>query len=451
MSKGNMLLGHARGKVGDLVFSRTNGKQVTRARAAVVKNPKTDAQKIQRTLMNTIAQAYSKMLAITDHSFEGVKSGQDSMAYFMRVNLNKLREYLSSEIAAGYDLGSIYAFSPMGTNVFSVNSYVIAKGQLPSLGVGFIGATAATIGGISANTYGDVINSLGLQRGDQLTFVAIDGDTQGNTAFNFARVILSPTGADGAELSLDTPFIDSNAISSPNNRNEGSFNTLTFDNGTISFNFNGRAVMAAAVIVSRLGSTGWQRSNTELAQNVTAVAGTQYSMQEALDYVDNSELGTRSDLYLNNAGRTDAVNIVSGTNFAAVTYDGTAVTLVGTGYGSVTVVDSQDPSDTQVVTAFGAYDSNGNFHVIADGNTTSRAYGKFMINPRGYTDGRGGEYAAAWSSWNVTNELLAADKNASVGLFNQTTSQGTSSEPGQPFYGWMVQNGVSPTVYVVVP
>ena len=41
MAKGNMLLGFSRGSVGDLTFYRRNSQQVTRARARVVKNPKT--------------------------------------------------------------------------------------------------------------------------------------------------------------------------------------------------------------------------------------------------------------------------------------------------------------------------------------------------------------------------------------------------------------------------
>ena len=92
MSKGNMLLGHARGKVGSLVFSRANGKQIVRAKADVVANPQTEAQVIQRIMLNTVAQAYSKMASICDHSFQGVQKGAKSMSYFMKVNLNKLRQ-----------------------------------------------------------------------------------------------------------------------------------------------------------------------------------------------------------------------------------------------------------------------------------------------------------------------------------------------------------------------
>ena len=72
MAKGNMLLGQAVGSLGDITFSRVNGKQVIKSKPSVVKNPQTEAQLIQRILMNTVIQAYSKMSEICDHSFEGI-------------------------------------------------------------------------------------------------------------------------------------------------------------------------------------------------------------------------------------------------------------------------------------------------------------------------------------------------------------------------------------------
>ena len=62
-----MLLGKARGSVGDLTFSVLNSEQITRAKAKSVKNPRTDAQMIQRLLMSTTVHAYSGMQEIVDH------------------------------------------------------------------------------------------------------------------------------------------------------------------------------------------------------------------------------------------------------------------------------------------------------------------------------------------------------------------------------------------------
>jgi len=52
-------------------------------------NPKTRAQMIQRIVMHTVMQAYSKMKEICDHSLEGVKKGQETMSLFMKENVQK--------------------------------------------------------------------------------------------------------------------------------------------------------------------------------------------------------------------------------------------------------------------------------------------------------------------------------------------------------------------------
>ena len=170
-----MLLGHARGKVGDLVFSRVNGQQVIRARAAVVKNPMTESQMIQRIILNTIIQAYSRMTEICDHSFEGIPNGQKCMSAFMRKNLSMLRSHVANERADGKLFDEIYAFSPKGMNNFAMNAYIVASGSLPQVEIESVsalnGAKIAITAAGATPTYEEVITSLGLQRGDQLTFI----------------------------------------------------------------------------------------------------------------------------------------------------------------------------------------------------------------------------------------------------------------------------------------
>lgn len=98
MSKGNMLLGYARGKVGDLVFSRLNGRQITRARNRSPKNPRTAAQMAQRAIMSTLGKAYSAGKEIFDHSFEGLKVGTENQSEFMKLNTNLFRNILVDEL-----------------------------------------------------------------------------------------------------------------------------------------------------------------------------------------------------------------------------------------------------------------------------------------------------------------------------------------------------------------
>lgn len=291
MSKGNMLLGHARGKVGDLVFSRSNGEQIVRARAAVVKNPQTRLQMIQRVIMATVMRAYSVMQPLADHSFEGVQAGQKSMSRFMAANINALRSRITS--ADPDALSEVYSFTPLGTQSVSYNSYILSSGSLPGVTVTLDGQTAAQFA-LPVNTYRGVIDHYGLQEGDQLTFVNMYPAQDGGAQMGYCRVILSPS--DG---NLDGAFIADGSVLNPNVANEGVFSSLVFEDGTVSFRVGGSQVGAAGVIVSRRSTDNtWRRSNCQLVVG-SAVFG--YSMWEALVVSENASLFADNPLYLNNA------------------------------------------------------------------------------------------------------------------------------------------------------
>lgn len=92
MSKGNMFLGYARGKVGDVVFSRTNGEQITRARNRHPANPRTDGQLATRAILATVGKAYSAGAFIFDHAFQGLKVGSGNQQRFMSANIQLFRQ-----------------------------------------------------------------------------------------------------------------------------------------------------------------------------------------------------------------------------------------------------------------------------------------------------------------------------------------------------------------------
>lgn len=98
MGKGNMFQGMARGKVGDVVFSRLNGQQVSRVRNRNPRNPRTNAQLMQRAVMATVMQAYSTGKEIFDHAFQGKSVGAHNMNMFMKLNADKLRSQLASDL-----------------------------------------------------------------------------------------------------------------------------------------------------------------------------------------------------------------------------------------------------------------------------------------------------------------------------------------------------------------
>lgn len=406
-----MLLGHARGKVGDLVFSRVNGQQVTRARAAVVKNPQTEAQMIQRIMLNTVIQAYSRMSEICDHSFEGIAQGQSSMSAFMKRNMAFLRQYVSDGVnISGYNFDDLYAFAPIGSNEFTMNPFIISSGSLPSVTIADISAlTGAKIAIESSGanpTYEDIITSLGLQRGDQLTFISQEAWTDRRAAFNYARVILDPRDADGEQLPLTTEFLSGTAINMPNPRNEGSEINYSFANGYLTFNRSDNSQFGAAVIVSRQKSDGtWLRSNT----SITLVAGTAQlvnsrSLQECLDLFAAGSIDVTNPLYLNNARRVTGASVASAQGFAATygyyptgaNFDtgkvANTVNLVAVRQGTV-------GNNPMVIVT----DDQGNEYGLYSSNTSSATYGKYLKT----MDYAGGGISSYWS--------------ASIGDTNNTT------------------------------
>lgn len=130
-----MLLGHARGKVGSVVFSRLNGKQITRALAEQVKNPRTDGQNAQRAIFATITTFAAAVRDVVDHSFQSIDEGQKSVNRFISVNTKKLRE--------AYLTGAKVDIMPKGEGLPYANIYRMSQGAL-GLQRLFIGGTPST-------------------------------------------------------------------------------------------------------------------------------------------------------------------------------------------------------------------------------------------------------------------------------------------------------------------
>lgn len=138
MSTGNLFQGMARGSVGDVTFSRLNGKQIARVRNRNPRNPKTNPQLYGRAIMATVMRAYSAGREIFDHSFEGVAVGAASQNRFLSLNNRVLREYLAADINnSALANKSINTF--VGPKVQSPvpGRYVISEG---SLDAGLFGA-----------------------------------------------------------------------------------------------------------------------------------------------------------------------------------------------------------------------------------------------------------------------------------------------------------------------
>lgn len=132
MAKGNMFQGMARGKVGDVVFSRNNGEQISRVRNRHPKNPRTNKQMYQRAVMATVMQAYAAGQEIFNHSFQGKSVGAENQRAFLSKNSKLLRGLLASEIEAGTTaLNCNVAVVAPGAITPTPNEYMISEGTYP--------------------------------------------------------------------------------------------------------------------------------------------------------------------------------------------------------------------------------------------------------------------------------------------------------------------------------
>lgn len=98
MAVGNLLLGMGRKKIGDVVFYRSNGKQCARARNRNPKNPKTDKQKVQRSIAANIQRLYSTGYDIFNHSFQGQIVGRGNQSSFVSRNMKILRSLVVDDL-----------------------------------------------------------------------------------------------------------------------------------------------------------------------------------------------------------------------------------------------------------------------------------------------------------------------------------------------------------------
>lgn len=379
MAKVGFWLKGSKGKLAGATMYKQNGETVMRE-VVTPSNPKTTAQLVQRIVMHTIMGSYSMMKEIVDHSFEGVKKGQDTMSYFMKQNVQFCREKIATMQQQGSSAYEMYNFAPLGMKGFTPNQYQVAMGSLPRINCNIMddAAQLAYISGFSANTYEDIIAKLGLRRGDQLTFCLINayGTEYGQCEFKFARVILDPTNADGTPAPLSSAFVGANGkINLPSVRNEGNFYFDFNASKQVTFGIDVNAGgFAAFVIASRKGSDDqWLRSTTYM----TYIEGANgaYNLGECLDMAKNgaSSVYTANALYLNNAGTSEGNTVAVDPTPTPGAASISAVTVRGDQMISGTVKSVQFANGTQfpqnVAVVVTAANANGKSVAILDGST----------------------------------------------------------------------------------
>ena len=209
MAKGNLFLGHARGRVGSIVFSRAYGKQITRTYAEQVANPKTLSQAIQRAVFATVTKTGSAIAEIVESSFDGFKNGSESRRAFVKENIALLRDMYNNE--------ENVVLIPKGTQIQVPNRLLVSKGSLGNVTCE-VGESVASDGYSEdyANVIGlkgEMINNVpcitlanlkdfnsNIKAGTQLTFLIYDIKDGSNNVLDgkwkYMRFVLSPTAKD---------------------------------------------------------------------------------------------------------------------------------------------------------------------------------------------------------------------------------------------------------------
>lgn len=311
MAKGNLLLGMGRGKLGDIVLSRAYGQQISRARAKVVKNPKTKGQQVQRIILATVTKAYSQMKSIVNHSWQGVSYGAASMNKFNQLNMDFLRNQLAANgLDNDAESPNNWAWFICPENQLAVpNRWAISRGTLPSVTFAPSYADADECVGVELSqtevpqsgtlSYETFAQQLGIEVGDQLTLCAIDSVGK----FHYGRFICSPSDGDTTKNVSDSSVWNERTINV-----EVSFADGKVDMDMQSLIDGGVHAVAFGLILSRKQGTTWQRSNSDMVIWNLDFSGIADSMNDALFDLESGSLDFASPYYLNNANQQQATS-----------------------------------------------------------------------------------------------------------------------------------------------
>lgn len=182
MAKDNLFLGFGRGKVGDVVFYRSNGTQITRARNRNPRNPNSVPQRVVRAVNASVSRLYSIGQEIFNHSFEGAATPADNQRRFNSLNINLLRGLIADDLNSGRVDGACLA--RVGARGLSAavpfNGMQLSSGKLPnnafemkSDGRFGMPEPLKTSPAVYTETVAEYATRIGLVEGDIYTFVMI--------------------------------------------------------------------------------------------------------------------------------------------------------------------------------------------------------------------------------------------------------------------------------------
>lgn len=172
MAKGNPFFGQLSGAVGDVVFSRLNGQQISRSRNRNPHNPNTAKQRYQRARMATAVEFYARgQKALFNFAFESKTQRESDFNAFIRANVNNTPVLDPASLREG--------MPPIG-------NYVMSQGSLSPISLRYDAETyqrptlelaALTTTSVAQTSVGEfsraILAEYPYQQGDFITFVQI--------------------------------------------------------------------------------------------------------------------------------------------------------------------------------------------------------------------------------------------------------------------------------------
>lgn len=199
MAKSNMFLGLASGKVGDIVFARSNGQQITRVRV-IPKNPRTGKQQAQRVRMAAVSALYRAAREVLKDSFTIRQGFESSFNAFAR-NAIGIAPFFSRQMVDNCLALPIPAQASRGT----LTPLVVDKSTGVSAGVDRMPSYNLTgEGTIGAWSQAFIAANPSYKNGDKVTFLAIrfiaNNEVPLTNAYNATAFV--------ADIVLDTESIE---------------------------------------------------------------------------------------------------------------------------------------------------------------------------------------------------------------------------------------------------
>ena len=270
MSKGNMFVGSARGRVGNLVLYTRMGSQITRAYQSSVKNPKTSGQMLQRAKFSNAVKFYQKAVQhFFKFAYQDQKQTETAFNAFMRHNVDRACLLRKDEVNDPY----FPAFGRWQMSQGSLAAPMVPKFTYESDNENALFANTGIKG--TEKTVADLSSVLigqGYHVGDIITFVCISSLVNSVdfdlTNYYDSGNLLQPQW-DIRQLIVSTS--DQTAISDIPSLGP-SVGVLSAVNGGLQCAFaNPQYSNAVAVIATRKGTGVTYASNAELVPNSVAL------------------------------------------------------------------------------------------------------------------------------------------------------------------------------------